>query len=160
MEGLGIGADDYLTKPFHEEELLIRIRNLVEMRKKLHIRYASLEPFPPTNDPSMQKEDIFMTKVRQILEAHLEDDQFGITTLCEEMAVSHAQLYRKFKTLSNKTIADYLKSLRLEKARNLLITTRLNITEITFMAGFKNLSHFSREFGREFGKSPSEYRKS
>ena len=93
------------------------------------------------------------------MEANLGDDEFGISQLCSEMAVSHAQLYRKFKSLSNKTIADYLKSLRLRKARELLLTTSLNVSEVTYIAGFKNISHFSREFTHEFGKSPSEFRK-
>ena len=75
------------------------------------------------------------------------------------LAVSHAQLYRKFKSLSNITIADYFKSLRLNKARELLMTTNLNITEVTYATGFKSLPYFSREFTRKFGKSPSELKK-
>jgi AraC-like DNA-binding protein len=100
-----------------------------------------------------------MLKVKRLLEANLEDDEFGITQLCNEMAVSHSHLYKKFKSLSNKTIADFFKTLILLKARELLSTTNLNITEITFATGFKSLSYFSREFTRQFGRSPSEFRK-
>jgi transcriptional regulator GlxA family with amidase domain len=75
------------------------------------------------------------------------------------MAISRAQLYRKFKFLSNKTIADYFKSMRLNRAKELLLTTNLNVTEVTFSVGFKSISHFSREFTHEFGIPPSEFRR-
>jgi AraC-like DNA-binding protein len=100
-----------------------------------------------------------MLKVKQVLEANLNDDEFGISQLCHELAVSHTQLYKKFKSLSNKTIADFFKTLRLLKARELLSTTNLNITEVTYAVGFKSLSYFSREFTREFGKPPKDFRK-
>ncbi|MDP4275577.1 MAG: ATP-binding protein [Bacteroidota bacterium] len=159
LAGLERGADAYLAKPCNERELHIQLKNLIDLRKKLHDRYASLDHIPPTSDIYLKKEDDFMLKVKKVLESNLSDDEFGISQLCRELAVSHAQLYKKFKSLSNKTIADFFKTLRLLKAKELLLTTRLNITEITFAVGFKNLSYFSREFTREFGKSPSEFRK-
>jgi YesN/AraC family two-component response regulator len=157
--GLERGADAYLAKPVDERELHIQMKNLVDLRKKLHERYASLEKIPETSDKFLKKEDEFMMKVKQVMEANLIDDQFGISHLCSELAVSHAQLYRKFKSLSNNTIADYFKSLRLNKARELLLKTNLNVTEVTYRVGFKSISYFSREFSREFGKSPSEFRR-
>jgi len=93
------------------------------------------------------------------MEANLRDDEFGISNICRVMAVSRAQLYRKFKSLSNRTLADYFKSLRLHKAKELLSSTGMNVTEVTFTVGFRSLAYFSREFTREFGVSPSEFRK-
>ncbi|MBG0861078.1 MAG: response regulator [Bacteroidales bacterium] len=159
LAGLERGADAYIAKPFDEKELHIQLRNLVELRKKLHERYASLAGLPETSDKSLIKEDEFMMKVRHVLETNLKEDEFGISHLCSELAVSRTQLYRKFKTLSNKTIGDYFKFLRLYKAKELLLTTDLNITEVTYSVGFKSISYFSREFAREFGQSPSEFRK-
>jgi signal transduction histidine kinase/DNA-binding response OmpR family regulator len=159
LTGLERGADSYLAKPVDEKELHIQLRNLIKLRKKLHERYASLENLPKTSDKYFQKEDDFMLKVRQVLEANLMEDEFSISLLCKELSISHAQLYKKFKSVSDKTLADYFKSLRLYKARELLLKTGLNITEVTYMVGFKNISHFSREFSREFGKSPSEFRR-
>jgi len=158
LEGLERGADAYLAKPVDERELHIQLKNLVELRKRLHERYASLEKFPETSDASIKKEDEFMIKVRQVLETNLQDDEFGIIKLCNILGVSHAQLYRKFKSVSNKTIADYFKTLRLHRAKELLSTTDLNVTEITFSVGFKSLAYFSREFTREFGTNPRRYR--
>ena len=159
MAGLERGADAYLAKPVDERELHIQMKNLVELRKRLYERYRSLEKYPETLDTNIKKEDEFMIKVRQALEANLKDDEFGVSQLCRELSVSRTQLYRKFKSVCNRTVADYLKSLRLYKAKELFLTTNLNVTEVTYLVGFKNLSHFSREFTYEFGKSPSEFRK-
>jgi len=159
LTGLERGADAYLAKPVDERELHIQLKNLIELRKKMYERYASLDHIPATSDIYLRKEDDFMLKVKQVLEANLNDDEFGISQLCHELAVSHSQLYKKFKSLSNKTIADFFKTLRLLKARELLSTTNLNITEVTFAVGFKSLSYFSREFAREFGKPPKDFRK-
>jgi len=157
--GLERGADAYIAKPFNENELHIQLRNLIEQRKKLHERYSSFAKFPETNDLAIKTEDAFMIKVREILEKNIGNDEYDINNLCRELAVSHAQLYRKFKSISNHTIADYFKMLRLYKAKELLSRQDLNITQIAFTVGFKNLSHFSREFSQQFGKSPKELRK-
>lgn len=159
LVGLERGADAYLAKPVDEKELHIQLKNLVELRKRLYERYSTLEKFSETTDPSLKKEDEFINKVRQVMETNLEDDEFGISKLCSMLSVSHAQLYRKFKSLSNITIADYFKSLRLNKAKELLLTTNLNVTEVAYSSGFKSLSYFSREFTRKFGKSPTELRR-
>ncbi len=158
LSGLERGADVYLSKPFDEKELHIVLKNLIEIRKKLHERYASPENFPPIPENGYKIEDAFMSKVKQVLEANLDDDEFGISQICRELAVSRTQLYRKFKSVSNKTIAEYFKSLRLNKAKTLLSATSMNVTEVAFAAGFKNLSYFSREFTHHFGKSPKEFR--
>ena len=158
LAGLERGADAYLAKPVDERELHVQLKNLVDLRKRLYERYSSLGKIPETTDQFLKKEDDFIIRVRQILESNLGDDEFGINRLCDEMAVSHAQLYRKFKSLSNRTIGEYFKSLRLHKARELLLSTDLNVSEVTYIVGFKNISHFSREFSHEFGKPPSEIR--
>ena len=100
-----------------------------------------------------------MIKVREILEKNIGNEEYDINNLCRELAVSHAQLYRKFKSISNQTIAGYFKLLRLHKAKELLSRPELNITQVAFTVGFKNLSHFSREFTQQFGQSPKELRK-
>jgi len=156
--GLECGADAYLAKPFDAKELHIVLKNLVEIRKKLHERYSSPDNFPPIPENGYKIEDVFMGKVKQVLESNLDDDEFSINQLCRELAISHTQLYRKFKSVSNKTIAEYFKSIRLNKAKSLLSSTSMNVTEVAFASGFKNLSYFSREFTHQFGKSPKEFR--
>jgi YesN/AraC family two-component response regulator len=159
LAGLERGADAYLAKPVDERELHIQLKNLVELRKRLYKRYRSLEKFPETSDINIKKEDEFMIKVKQVLETNFQDEEFGILNLCGELAVSQSQLYKKFKSLSNITIGDYFKLIRLHKARELLLTTSFNVTEVAYATGFKSLSYFSREFAHKFGKPPSEFRK-
>ncbi len=156
LTGLERGADAYISKPFNEAELHIQLKNLVEQRKKLHERYASFAKYPETKDLSVKTEDAFMVKIRSILEKNMDNEDYTIHELCSEMAVSHAQLYRKFKSISNQTIAGYFKLLRLNKANELLAGQNINVTQVAFAVGFKNLSHFSREYSQLFGKSPSE----
>lgn len=159
LQGFERGADAYLAKPFNEEELKIRLKKLIELRKVLRLRYASMEVLPKTDDQAIKTEDAFMLKIRSIMEAHLDNETFGIQELCQEAGMSRAQLYRKFKTLTDKTVNEYLIQFRLYKAHELLMKTDLNVSEVAWEVGFKNLSHFSRVYSETFGHSPGSHRK-
>lgn len=157
--GLERGADAYIAKPFNDSKLSIRIEKLIELRKKLQERYSTFGQLPSTSIKTVQIEDIFITKVRNFMEENIRNEYFGIKELCSLTAMSRTQLYRKFKSLTNRTISKYLRTLRLHKARELLETTDLNVTQVCFEVGFSNLSHFSRIFTEKFGVNPSEIRK-
>ena len=86
------GADAYLAKPVDERELHIQLKNLVELKKKLYERYATPGQIQSTSDIYLKKEDDFMLKVKQVLETNLTDNEFGISQLCRELAMSHSQL--------------------------------------------------------------------
>jgi len=159
LEGLERGADEYLAKPFNEDELLVRLKNLITLRKDLQQRYASMDPLPKTEDKTLIIEDAFILKVRNIMEAHLDNDQFGIRELCLEIGMSRAQLYRKFKSLTDTTVNDYLQKFRLFRAKEMLLNSGLNVSEVAYETGFKNLSHFSRSFKEAFGVTPGSLRK-
>ncbi|WP_242092257.1 ATP-binding protein [Aestuariivivens sediminicola] len=159
-EGLKCGADAYLNKPFNQEELFIRINKLIALRHQLQLRYRSVHQEQLSSDTMVRsdrcKEDQFIHEVHTILKAHLADEEFGIKALCRSLGMSRAQLYRKFSALTNTTVYCYLRTLRLKKARELLLTTNRNVTEVAYDTGFKNLSHFSRTFAKEFGHAPSK----
>ncbi|MCK6691884.1 MAG: helix-turn-helix domain-containing protein, partial [Thermoanaerobaculia bacterium] len=158
IEGLQHGADAYLAKPFHKEELFVRLKKLLELRKRLQARYANAgAAFEPPPHPTL--EDTFMQQVRGILEAHLDDDAFGIPDLCKALAMSRAQLYRKFQALTDRPVGHYFRDLRLHKAKTLLSDTDLRISEIAFQVGFKDPAHFTRAFEEAFGVSPSGWRR-
>ena len=158
LEGLERGADAYLPKPFNREELLLRIRKLIEMREKLQARFRSLESPTPTEDKSIQIEERFLQKLREILEENLDDEDFGIVQLCRAIGVSRMQLHRKLKALTGKSTSYYIRSIRLHKARELLRTTDLNVSEVAYEVGFRNAAYFSTTFLEEFGMSPNEVR--
>ena len=160
LTGLEKGADEYLAKPFHEKELRIRLRNLIDMRERMQQHFASLTPDAAhLQDKSLKIENEFIRKIRAFMEENIAAEEFEIQQLCRQMAMSRAQLYRKFKALTGKSVFEYLRTLRLHKAKELLLTSTLNVTQVCFDVGFNNLSYFSRIFTEEFGRKPSDFRK-
>ncbi len=156
IEGFSRGADAYLTKPFSQKELLVRLQNLIELRRKLRARYSSLEPLSPTDDEALRVEDLFIEKLQKLLEERFGEENFGIADICQALQMSRAQLYRKVSALTGKPVATYIRSFRLLKARDLLLTSNLTISEVAYRTGYKDIAHFSRSFRKEFGINPSE----
>mgnify|MGYP002855875682 CR=1 FL=1 len=160
IEGLAAGADAYLIKPFAPNELFIRIDKLIALRKTLQEHYnnilKTIKERKSNRKEFEDKEDSFLKKVRFTLEAHISDEDFGITQLCSIIAMSRSQLYRKFNSLTDTTLHQYIMTLKLQKAKELLLTTDLNVSQVAYDTGFKNLSHFSRVFTKEFGYNPSK----
>lgn len=154
LEGLETGAEAYLEKPFNKEELFIRLRKLVELRKKLRERYSTFPLPQPSEEPYFKREDAFMKKLHSAFNENMGDENFGIDQICDIMAMSRAQIYRKFKALTNRSINDYLISFRLSVAKQLLSESDLNVTQVAYQVGFKNLSHFSHRFHEEHGINP------
>ena len=154
LAGLEKGADAYLAKPFNEKELHVQLKSLIEIRRKLQEHYVSVTLQEIRSGAEASLDDQFMQKVISLMDRNLDDDQFGIAELCDALGMSRAQIYRKFRSLTDKTLHDYLRSYRLRKARELLLTTKLTVSEAAYRTGFKNLSHFSRVFTEEFGENP------
>jgi len=159
IEGIEKGADAYLAKPFSKEELLVQLKSLINLRRKLQERYAPIGQLSLTSEKDFQIEDSFMKKCREIMTSNLSDENFDIQSLCNGMAMSRTQFYRKFRSLTNKTPNDYLRTLRLHRAKDLLTGSDITVTEAAYRTGFKNLSHFSKVFFDEFGINPSEINK-
>ena len=155
ITGLEHGADAYLAKPFDQRELSVQLSNLLTLRQRLHTRYSSLEPLSNTEDIAVQKEDEFITKLRETFEARIDDPQFDLNALSKAMLMSRTHLGRKVKALTGRTPAIYLRSIRLQKARILLLTTTLSIKEISYDVGFSNQGYFSNSYKEEFGEYPT-----
>jgi signal transduction histidine kinase/ligand-binding sensor domain-containing protein/CheY-like chemotaxis protein len=165
IEGLTHGADVYLPKPFDQEELLIHLEKLIELRRRLQERYARFANFssrPLAGDKSadsLDPEERFLQKVTHIVEARMGDEEFDMPQLCKALHMSRSNLFRKLKALTGKSATELIRYLRLEKARELLETTDLNVTEVCFRVGFSSPNYFSRAFQEAFGVAPSEVRK-
>ncbi len=162
MQGLKAGADVYLAKPFNRKELFLRIEKLIKLRSTLQHRYKMIATLNDTVEPApnhfLHKEDTFIQKVRQTLEVHISEDEFGIAELCRALSMSRSQLYRKFAALTDTSVHRFIRKLRLTKANELLLTTELNVSEVAYDTGFKNPAHFSRVYSEEFGIAPSKAR--
>ncbi|WP_460983010.1 hybrid sensor histidine kinase/response regulator transcription factor [Spirosoma fluminis] len=164
IEGLQTGADSYLAKPFHQRELLAQITNLLLVRRQLRERYSQVTldkqtvwPSETSSVPSM--EQAFLSRVRVALETHLDDEQYSVDRLCEEVGLGRTQLHRKLKALINQTPGDLLRVLRLQRAHELLRGNVSTVAEVAYSVGFGNPANFSTSFSRHFGYPPSELRK-
>ncbi|MEN0051418.1 MAG: ATP-binding protein, partial [Bacteroidota bacterium] len=158
MEGLELGADVYLNKPFQKQELLIQVNRLLEQRKRLQAHYSQLAMLPTKSYQVEQVEESFLYKAQKAIEEHLDDPEFGIEALCKALHISRTHLYRKLKALTGKSIGEYIRLVRLNRGKDLLSSTNKTVSEIAFDVGFSSSSYFSRSFVREFGLSPKRFR--
>ncbi len=159
IEGIKKGADAYLSKPFEKEELMAVLENLIQLRERLKLRYSNLEAIPPAEDQQIRQEDEFLLKINRILEEHLADPDFSIQHLAEEAGMSRTQLHRKLKALTGKTSQLYVRSIKLRKAKILLLSGKYNVSEVAYEVGFTDPNYFSRAFDKEFGMRPSSLKK-
>jgi signal transduction histidine kinase/ligand-binding sensor domain-containing protein/CheY-like chemotaxis protein/AraC-like DNA-binding protein len=155
IKGLSHGADAYLAKPFNKEELFTRLDQLVSIRKKL-VGKIQKEGFNTllkkrTKNPKLQ----FLKKVIKLIHKEIGDSSFGSEELAKKLLISESQIYRKIKAITGKSTAVYIRSIRLQYAKDLLINTDKTISEVAYDVGFNDPSWFSRAFKDEFGISPS-----
>ncbi len=162
-KGLEAGADAYLTKPFDKKELLLRLENLVLLKKQMQLHLQLNSHIPPNQNsaiaPIASKELAFLQLLRSTVYENMNDEFFRAPQLAKAMMMSQTQLYRKIKALTNQSTAQYIKTNRLEKAKNLLETTDFSIGQVATEVGFKTQAHFTRSFQEEFGQLPSSTRK-
>jgi len=159
VAGLSHGADAYLTKPFDKEELLIRLSNLAAQSRRLRERLAEPAGLVGQANAIEAREAAFLQELNAVIASNLDNELFDTNYLCRAIAMSRAQLHRKLKALTGQATANYIRTFRLRKAKTLLETTDTPIGEIASQVGFKDFSHFSRSFYKEFELRPSETRK-
>jgi DNA-binding response OmpR family regulator len=156
-QGLHDGADAYLAKPFDGQELRLRVRNLIEQRRRLAQRYQNMFPGALPDSMKVQPQsDRFVQHVQRIIDEHLEDPEFRINELCREVGLSRSQLHRKLKAVTGRTTSDFVRTHRLHRAAQLLESGYGNVTEVAYAVGFHSLSYFSRSFRDLFGVQPSD----
>ncbi len=158
IKGLEYGADAYIDKPFSAEHLLKQIANLIGNRKRLMegFRQSILTPTTAVAGSS-RKDNEFILKVNAYIAENLQNTDFYIDSLAEKLYMSRSSFYRKIKNLFGMSPNEYLKSIRLTKARELLLEGELLASEIYLMVGFSSLSYFSTCFKNHFGMSPKDY---
>ena len=158
IKGLGQGAYTYLSKPFREEELFLQLRNALAFKVNI-INFLNSIEVEEEMPASVKKEEKFLQKLVQIIEADLDNEDFDVIHLARSLQMSRAQLYRKVNALTGTSVALYMRQIRLQNARKLLSTTTLSISEIAYRVGFKDPNYFSRVFSETYGQTPSETRK-
>ncbi|RXK60825.1 hybrid sensor histidine kinase/response regulator [Lacibacter luteus] len=168
LEGLDKGADVYLEKPFHKEELLLRIKKLLELRKNLQQYYsrqmgiADKAEAASTEEiaiiPEEKAEHAFVKKVRELVEANFTNYEFSVEQLCKLIFMSHSQLHRKLEALTGCSPNKFIRIIRLNKAKELLADPSLSIAGIALDCGYNDPGYFARVFKQEFGVTPQEWR--
>ncbi len=165
LEGLETGADDYLTKPFDIKELQIRIKNLINIRRKLQQKISKVEMNAFDNKDNISDKPVklrsidekFLNKIQKIVNEHISEEDFSIEELGNEVGMSRSQVLRKIKALTGKSPSLYVRSIRLSKAKGMIEKGDGNISEIAYSVGFSSPVYFSKCFKEEFGYPPKNF---
>ena len=160
IEGLEQGADDYISKPFDMAELRVRVRNLLTQRKKLKKKYMGMVGLDWDKLIVTTLDEKFLKKITSVISQRMDDSEFNVGTLQQEMAMSRYNLFRKLKALTGDTPSGLIRTLRLKTAAAMLEKGDDSITRIAVDTGFSNSSLFAQVFKKEYGMTPGEYRKS
>lgn len=157
IEGLETGADDYITKPFNLSILETRIWNLIDNRQKLRERYSKEITLQPKNVAITSPDEKFLEKIMNFIEKNMAEPELSVEELANIAGMSRVTLYRKIKALTNQTAIEFIRSVRLKRAAQLLVQNKLNVNEVAYMVGFLDIDYFRRCFKEEFGATPKEF---
>ena len=158
LEGLELGADDYLIKPFDKEELQVRARNLIRQRAKLREKFA--QDFLLASETEEGAFHFHALKgILDIIHQHLDDVNFNMNAFGRELHMTRSQLFRKIRSVTNTTPNELVRIVRMRRAARLLRSTDLNVTQVMYEVGMKNPSHFAKSFKKYYKMNPAKYRK-
>ena len=157
-EGYEHGADSYITKPFHSKVLLARIENLLRQRQLLkHLYQGTKETEKEISESLLEDRDKqFLKQLQAIIQKNLSDSEFGVEDMGQQIGLSRVQLYRKVKAMTGSSVVDLLRKARLAKARRLLETRSMSVSEVAYEVGFSAPSYFTKCFKEEYGMLPGD----
>jgi AraC-like DNA-binding protein len=157
IQSFYLGADDYIRMPVDWLELFIRMNNLIATRKVLRSGAQRQLLISPEAVVTVSREGGFIKRVKEVLEGHIDDTQFGSVSLAREMGMSQTCLYRRLKLLAGCSSNDYIRKYRLLRAADLLRQRVGNVSEVAYQVGFNSLSYFAKCFKEQFKMAPKEF---
>jgi ligand-binding sensor domain-containing protein/signal transduction histidine kinase/DNA-binding response OmpR family regulator len=157
LEGLKTGADVYLTKPFGTKKLRLIVDNLITLHQHMREKFSQTFSLQPTEVKVQSADEEFLNKVMALLEDNISNTEFNVNLFASEIGMSTPVFYKKIDALTGLTVNNFIKSVRLKRAFQLLQQKAGNISEIAYMVGFNDAKYFSKEFKKQYGKSPSEF---
>lgn len=157
MKGLESGANDYLTKPFNFEILHFKIKNLLVMQKSFKSAYTKQIDVQVKSDEIQSVDEKFLAAALDFIEKNLQNSNFSVEELSRLMYMSRVSLYKKILLITGKTPVEFIRYIRLEKAKHLLEISQLNISEICYKVGFNTPKYFTKAFKAEYNVLPSEF---
>ena len=158
IEGLECGADAYIEKPFSPDQLKAQISSLLRTRDEIRRLYAG--KFMTEFDTGSQQnrlDEEFILKCRDVIIAHMRNPDLSVGLLARELAMGRTLIFRKLKAVTGLTPNDFMKLIRLNEAKRMIIEGRYRITEIGFLTGFSSSSYFAKCFAKQFGVLPTEF---
>lgn len=161
LRALGLGADDYVTKPFNMKILTQRITSIIRNRRVISAKFIAtgsvIDVNNETEKPTNILNDAFVKQALEVVVRHLDDADFGKDNFAKEMGVSTSLLFKKMKALTGMSVVDFIRDIRMEHAMKLIKENRYNIGEIACQCGFSTIGYFSTSFKKHFGKSPTSF---
>lgn len=157
LKGIEGGADDYISKPFEKEMLVARVKGLLKTRNDLQRYFFNEITLKPNNLKISPEYKEFLQKCLDIVERHLNDPDFNIKTLANEIGMSHSNVYRKIKSISGQSLNSFIRFIRLRKAAEIFLKTDSTVAETAYQVGFQDPKHFREQFAKLFGLNPSDY---
>lgn len=159
MEGLKLGADDYITKPFNVEMLRLRVKKLIEKKENRQKQFREKIDVAPSEITITSVDEEFIQKALRICEEHISDTEFSVEVLGQELSLSRTYLYKKLINITGKGPAEFIRTIRMKRAKQYLESGQMQIIEISAALGYNNPKRLTENFKTEYGISPSEYLK-
>jgi ligand-binding sensor domain-containing protein/signal transduction histidine kinase/DNA-binding response OmpR family regulator len=157
LEGYESGADDYISKPFPLDLLVLKVQNLLQSRKRLKEKFRKVPDLEPTEISITSTDGKLMEKAMEIVERHMDNPEFDISIFVKEIGISRTLLYEKLKAITGHTPNEFIQVLRLKRAAQLLLKSELKVADICYMVGFNNPKYFSKCFRKQFDCTPSKF---
>ncbi|MEN7550701.1 two-component regulator propeller domain-containing protein [Rapidithrix thailandica] len=157
LEGMESGADDYITKPFHLQLLTLKIKNMLRSRQKLREQFQRQVRIEPKEITVTSLDEALLSKALQVVEEHMDAAKLDVTFLGKELGLSRTLLFEKIKAITGQTPNEFIQSIRLKRAAQILSQSPVKISEVCYQVGFNQPKYFSKKFKQQFGVAPSEY---
>lgn len=159
IEGYATGADAYVTKPFSLKLLRTRIKNLILSRRCMKEMFRTQLILEPSEITVSTSDERLLSKCLEVVEMNMHNPEFGVNELGKEVGISRPQLYRKIKSLTGLSAVQFIRSIRLKRAAQILAKDNSSVSEVMYSVGINNLSYFSKIFKEEFGYLPKQFKK-
>ena len=158
IEGLQLGADDYLTKPFNIEVLRLRVKKFIDWEQDNHRQFRQKMNIEPSEITITPLDEQFIRKAIALVEKNISDSEFSVETMAAEVGMARTTLYKKLMAITGQGPAEFIRTIRIKRGRALLETSQMQVTEIAYAVGFTTVKSFTMNFKAEYGVTPTEFR--
>ena len=158
IEGLQLGADDYITKPFNVEILRLRVKKFIDWEQNNHRQFRQKMNIEPSEMTITPLDEQFIKKAIALVEKNIADSEFSVETMATEVGMSRTTLYKKLMAITGQGPAEFIRTIRIKRGKALLESSQMQVTEIAYAVGFTTVKSFTMNFKAEYGMTPSEFR--